>query len=363
MTDTAIFDFDNHYYESTDAFTRHQDKALRNRGVRWAEIDGRQRLLVGGRLSSYVANPTFDPVAKPGSLFDWYRGNPAQQTIVEAFGELEPIRPEYRDRDARLKVMDEQRIAGTLMFPTLGVGLEDTLRDDPEAAVGCFHAFNQWLDEDWGYAYEGRLFAVPYIQLLDPEAAAAELRDVLDRGAVAVNVRNAPVPGAGWLPLAVRPGVRRLLGPRRGVGRGRRHPRRQRRLRRPHPDVGAGRRRELAVPLAAAGRRHQEPGRQRLLRHRRLPPHLRALPGSAAGQRRERCVVDHRPAAPPRRRGQPQPRLLRPPPPRGVRRARVGDPLLGGRRRRPASTRSAPTDCSSAPTGPTPRAPASRWTS
>ena len=35
MTDTAIFDFDNHYYESTDAFTRHQDKALRNRGVRY----------------------------------------------------------------------------------------------------------------------------------------------------------------------------------------------------------------------------------------------------------------------------------------------------------------------------------------
>ena len=33
-----IFDFDNHYYESEDAFTRHQDKAFRSRGVRWAEI-------------------------------------------------------------------------------------------------------------------------------------------------------------------------------------------------------------------------------------------------------------------------------------------------------------------------------------
>lgn len=194
---TTIFDFDNHYYESTDAFTRHQDRALRNRGVRWAEIDGRPRLLVGGRLSSYVANPTFDPVAKPGSLFDWYRGNPAQQTIVEAFGELEPIRPEYRDRDARLEAMDDQGVAGALLFPTLGVGLEDTLRDDPEAAAGCFHAFNRWLEEDWGYAYEGRLFAVPYIQMLDPQAAADELRRVLDRGAVAVNVRNAPAPVPG----------------------------------------------------------------------------------------------------------------------------------------------------------------------
>ena len=40
---TTIFDFDNHYYEAEDAFTRHQDKRLRNRGVRWAEIDGRRR--------------------------------------------------------------------------------------------------------------------------------------------------------------------------------------------------------------------------------------------------------------------------------------------------------------------------------
>ena len=43
-------------------------------------------------MNSYIANPVFDPVAKPGALFDWYRGNPQRQGIVEAFGELEPIR-------------------------------------------------------------------------------------------------------------------------------------------------------------------------------------------------------------------------------------------------------------------------------
>ncbi len=192
-----IFDFDNHYYEAEDAFTRHQDKALRSRGVRWAEIDGRRRLLIGGRVNSYVANPTFDPVAKPGSLFEWYRGNPERKTIVEAFGELEPIRPEYRDRDARLTVMDEQGVAGTMLFPTLGVGVEDALRDDPEAAAKAFEAFNRWLEEDWGFAYQGRIFAVPYVQLLDPSAAADELRSLLERGAVVVDIRNAPVPVPG----------------------------------------------------------------------------------------------------------------------------------------------------------------------
>ena len=193
----AIFDFDNHYYEAEDAFTRHLDKRLGNRGVRWADVDGRRRVLVGGKVNSYTANPTFDPVAQPGSLFDWYRGNPKRQTIVEAFGELEPIRPEYRDRDRRLAVMDEQGVEGTLLFPTLGVGFEDALRDDAEAAAKVFEAFNRWLEEDWGFTYRERIFAVPYIQLLDAEAAAAELRRVLDRGAIAVNVRNAPVPVPG----------------------------------------------------------------------------------------------------------------------------------------------------------------------
>lgn len=192
-----IFDFDNHYYEAEDAFTRYQDPGLRGRGVRWAEVDGRRRLLVGGAVNSYIANPTFDPVAQPGALYDWYRGNPDRQSIRDAFGDLEPIRPEYRDRDARLAVMDDQGLAATLLFPTLGVGIEHALKHDPDACHKAFEAFNRWVEDDWGYRYQGRLFAVPYISLLDPGAAAAELARVIAAGAVAVNVRSAPVPVPG----------------------------------------------------------------------------------------------------------------------------------------------------------------------
>ena len=196
-SDAWIFDFDNHYYESEDAFTRHQDRSLGNRGIRWAEVDGKRRLLVGGTVNSYVANPTFNPVSKPGALYDWYRGNPRRQQIKDAFGELEPLRPEYQDRDVRLMVMDDQGLAGMLLFPTLGVGVEDALARDPEACAKVFHAFNLWLAEDWGYRYQERMFAVPYIPLLDPTSAGAELRHLLDTGAIVVNVRSAPVPVPG----------------------------------------------------------------------------------------------------------------------------------------------------------------------
>ena len=191
--DYTTFDADNHYYEATDAFTRYLDKGMARRTMQWAEIDGRQRLLVAGSINRFIPNPTFDPVARPGSLDEYFRGrNPRGQDIAALFGDLEPIRPEYRDRDARLAVMDTQGIDGCFMFPTLGVGMEEALRDDPVAAVAAFHAFNRWLEDDWGYAYRERIFGAPMIPLVDVDAAVAELDLVLAKGARIVCIKSGP---------------------------------------------------------------------------------------------------------------------------------------------------------------------------
>jgi predicted TIM-barrel fold metal-dependent hydrolase len=195
--DFKLFDCDGHYYEARDAFTRHAEKRMASRGVQWVEAKGRARLLVGGVLNNYIPNPTFDPVSKPGALYDWYRGNPKRLDIRDAFGELEPIRPAYRNRDARLAAMDEQGVGATLLFPTQGVGIEDALARDPEAAAATFTAFNRWLEEDWGYRYRNRIFAVPCVSMLDPAAAHKELARLIERGAPMVNIRNGPVPVPG----------------------------------------------------------------------------------------------------------------------------------------------------------------------
>src|SRR5512134_680335 len=71
----AVFDADNHYYEALDAFTRHLDPALGPRCVQWATIDGRQYHVLGGRISRAVTNATFDPISKPGCLYEYFRGN------------------------------------------------------------------------------------------------------------------------------------------------------------------------------------------------------------------------------------------------------------------------------------------------
>ena len=198
MVEFPFFDADNHYYEATDAFTRHLDPKMGGRAMQWATVNGKQRLLVGGTINRFIPNPTFANVSRPGALVDYFRAKVAVTDMREAFGALEPItdRPEYRNRDARLRVMDGQGMEATIMLPTLGVGMEQALQTDPEACHAAFSSFNRWLDEDWGFNHQDRLYAAPYIPLIAIDAAVTELDYVLSHGARVVLMRPASVYGA-----------------------------------------------------------------------------------------------------------------------------------------------------------------------
>jgi predicted TIM-barrel fold metal-dependent hydrolase len=192
------FDADQHYYEATDAFTRHMDPKMAKRCMQWADIGGKRRLLVGGKINKFIPNPTFDPIAAPGSLEDYFRGrNTEGLDLKTMFGELDPIteHPEYRDREARVRQLGGQGLDGALLFPTLGVGMQEALRRDLPALHAAFSAFNTWLDEDWGFDRgDGRLYAAPMITLADPAQAEAEVSRVLDLGARVLVTTPGPVP-------------------------------------------------------------------------------------------------------------------------------------------------------------------------
>jgi predicted TIM-barrel fold metal-dependent hydrolase len=188
------FDADNHYYEAVDAFTRHLEPGFEKRCMQWAELGGRTRLLVGGRLNRFIPNPTFDPVSKPGVLDEFFRGrNPDAADVRTLFGELEPIRPEYRQPEPRLALLDEQGIDKAFLFPTLGVGMQQALVHDLPAQQAAFRAFNRWLHEDWSFDYQDRLFAAPYITLSSVANAVAELEWALAHGARIVCMVAGPV--------------------------------------------------------------------------------------------------------------------------------------------------------------------------
>jgi hypothetical protein len=185
------FDCDNHYYEALDAFTRHLAPKDGPRCVQWAEIDGRRYQVVGGRVSRVVTNPTFDPIAPAGAMHDYFRGNPDKKHPLEFLSVREAIRPEYRDRNARLSTMDRQGVSKIWLFPTLGMLYEEILKHDPEGVGIMFTAFNRWLEEDWGFDFADRIFAGPYISLASVDWACRELDWALDKGARVIVMRPA----------------------------------------------------------------------------------------------------------------------------------------------------------------------------
>jgi predicted TIM-barrel fold metal-dependent hydrolase len=191
-------DVDNHYYEPLDAFTRHLDKKFRRRGVQMYSDGRHTQAIIGDRVNRFVPNPTFDPIIVPGCLDLLFRGeipegvDPASLMKVERLGE----HPEYQNRDARVRVMDAQGIETVFMLPTFGCGVEEALKHDVDATMASVHAFNLWLDEDWGFDRpDHRIIAAPIISLADPVKAVEEIEYALGNGATLVLVRPAPVPG------------------------------------------------------------------------------------------------------------------------------------------------------------------------
>ena len=256
MTDERPFDADNHYYEALDAFTRHLDPALGPRVIQWATIDGRQYHVLGGRVSRAVRNATFDPVSKPGVLADYFRGNPNAANPLERLRDHEPCAPSTATATPGSRSSTAHGLSAAWMFPTLGMIYEDLLKHDPEAVTLLFTAFNRWLDEDWGFAYQDRIYAAPYLTLADLDWACRELEWALDRGARLVVMRPAAPTTALGPRSPADPRVRPVLGARRG---GRHHRRRARRRQRLH--VARLRPRRLL---------------HRLLRHPAADPHAAA---------------------------------------------------------------------------------------
>ncbi len=191
-SDYLVFDGDNHYYEALDAFTRYTDPKMAERCVYWCEVGRRRFQVVGGKVNHAVVNPTFNPIAKAGAMYDYFRGNEAGRKPGSFEMDREPLPAHYHHPDARVKVMDQQGLEKVWLFPTLGVLYEEALKHDTDALCHTFTAFNRWLDEDWGCNYQDRIYAAPYIPMGDVDHAVSEFEWAVDRDAHVIVIRPAP---------------------------------------------------------------------------------------------------------------------------------------------------------------------------
>lgn len=194
LLDYRLIDADGHYYEPDDCFSRHIESRYKDDTIRVERgADGLGRIyLQDGR--TFMSVMPGDYASAPGALQGLFVGG-----IKEGFDHREVINardfPEFTSHPARLKSLDAQGVEAAILLPTLGVAVEYDLRRDVDLNYASLRAFNRWLEEDWGYGQDGRIFAVPMLSLLDIDQAVAELDRVLAAGARLVHLCTGPVAG------------------------------------------------------------------------------------------------------------------------------------------------------------------------
>ena len=157
---------------------------------------GHRQIIVNGRVWDFLPNPTFDPIAVAGCLLDVFKGDTSMLEAKERAYTFERLaeRPEYQR--ARPPCAPHGRAGDRVgpPFPTMASGLEEHTADDVDLTIDLLWSFNRWLDDDWGFGRDGRIYATPLLSLVDLSEAVKMLDWVLDRGARAVMLRPAPVP-------------------------------------------------------------------------------------------------------------------------------------------------------------------------
>src|SRR5947209_19991226 len=168
-------------YETPDAFTRHIAPEWAHRTVKPMTLAKGEDVMLMGDGILVAVEPEFGKAYKPGSLKEM-----TKQMSTGAHAEtymFEQMKREYQDRDTRLSRMDEQGLDATIVYPgSWGLMCEAYMRQ-ADMLFANLHSFNLYMDEQWGFAYQDRIFAPATLSLKDLDLALKELDFVLERGA------------------------------------------------------------------------------------------------------------------------------------------------------------------------------------
>ena len=191
--DYQVIDGDNHFYEPDDCCTRHLDPKFKDRAVHVVRPGEGPGVWHFGDKPLTFARGTRDFVMKPGQYRAFMAGAEFDPNTPPEL--IDALSPEFSQRDVRLKAMDRQGLQACIMLPSFGLAFDAECASDPEAACAAATAFNKWIEDDWGYAYQDRIFTPPSISLFDRDMAVAELERVLAAGAKTISLRAGPLNG------------------------------------------------------------------------------------------------------------------------------------------------------------------------
>ena len=194
----GIWDADNHFPEPEDAIPRYIDPKFRDRVA--VDVLRRERDRMIREAQERGAEPDLthidDRAIRPGASLNRlnpYKDLPADQREA-LVSEFRALGDQISDPVSRLAVMDAQGLEGVLMFPQReGLIVHDAFPGDPEATMANVVAFNRYVESEWGYAYQDRIFIPATISFADVDAAVKEVERVIARGARTILLPPGPV--------------------------------------------------------------------------------------------------------------------------------------------------------------------------
>jgi predicted TIM-barrel fold metal-dependent hydrolase len=194
--DYRMMDADNHYYEQDDCFSRHIEPKFAGEAVRLITNPhtGARRWALGDRLVSFIDMNPADGVLPPGAIAGLFAGT-ADYSGNGAVKRSAFDQPALMHRPERLTMMDEQNIESALIIPSMAVLIEGDFADRPEVVCANYRSFNRWLEEEWTYGSDGRIYGLPLLTMLDIDWAMAELERVAALGARMFYLKTGPVGG------------------------------------------------------------------------------------------------------------------------------------------------------------------------
>lgn len=189
-----MVDADGHLLEPADTWLRYIDPRFRDRAIR-IEVDdqGLEVLLIDNKPMNGMRG-TLGALGGIGmDKKDLFRPG------VMTYADGSP--PGSYDPRARLKVMDENGVDISLLYPTLGICWEGEV-SDPELATAYTRGYNRWLAE-FCSTDPKRLIPIAHLSLLDPKGVVEELERVAREGFKGVFISPDPA-GRNGLPFSSR---------------------------------------------------------------------------------------------------------------------------------------------------------------
>lgn len=189
LPETAkVVSVDDHVVEPRDAFQNHLPEKHREAGPRIVEMDdGAECWQVEGKL--YPVSLMGSPVTR-----QFHGDGTGEEVFAKRYDDTIPA---SYDPKARLEAMDIDGISVELNFPSSFPRFSGTRFlevDDPDLALACVQAYNDWMIDEWCGADPTRFIPMVITPLWDPQAVVKEIERTVAKGAKAVSFPENPAP-------------------------------------------------------------------------------------------------------------------------------------------------------------------------